>query len=248
MKIFEGIEYYDIEEISEDYLINYTQIDVKLLLEEGKINGKIFENKWYADKEAIDNYIKLFLNEKYFTFGPLKVDLRNIKINGTILDIGGGGEAVIEQFMGEKVVAIDPSKRELEEAPDSGALNIIMDAKDLKFLDKTFDSVSSFFTMMYIPNADHKKIFEEIYRILKINGEFFLWDLRVPKRQNKDKKVYVVLLKIKIPEKIIDAGYGIRWEKEQDAHHFLKVGQDIGFEVLEQNIEDNIFYIKFRKI
>ncbi|MFX1326012.1 MAG: hypothetical protein ACFE8N_13750 [Promethearchaeota archaeon] len=53
MKIIERIKYYDIKEISEDIFKEYTQIDVKLLLEEGKINGKKIENKWYADKENI---------------------------------------------------------------------------------------------------------------------------------------------------------------------------------------------------
>jgi ubiquinone/menaquinone biosynthesis C-methylase UbiE len=169
-------------------------------------------------------------------------------MNGRILDIGGGGEGVIGQFMGDKVIAIDPSKRELEEAPKSGALNIIMNAKDLKFLDNTFDSASSFFTMMYIPIADHKKIFEEIHRILKKNGEFFLWDLKIPKRKNEENKIYVIILKVKTNGKIIDSGYGTKWEKEQHAKQFLQLGSDVGFEILEQKIEENVFFIKFKKV
>ena len=36
---------------------------------------------------------------------------------GSILDIGGGGEAVIGQIYGDNVLAIDISQEELDEAP-----------------------------------------------------------------------------------------------------------------------------------
>jgi len=247
MKKINNKKYFDVIEISEKFLKKKTEEEIVKLFEDGKINGKKFENEWHADNEAIEFYIKLFLNEKYLTIGPFEIDLTDVKMNGRILDIGGGG-GVIGQFKGDHVVAIDPSKRELEEAPKNKALNIVMDAKDLKFLDDTFDSVSIFFTMLYIPLNDHKKIFKEIYRVLKPNGELFLWDLIIPERKLVDKEIYVILLKIKIDQKIIDSGYGTKWEKEQDAYSFLKLGKDVGFEVLEQKIEEDMFFIKYKKI
>ena len=248
MKKIDDIEYFDVVEISERFLKRKTEEEIVKLFEDGKINGKKFENEWHADKEAIEFYIKLFLNDKYLTIGPFEIDLTGVKMNGRILDIGGGGEGVIGQFKGDQVVAIDPSKRELEEVPKSKALNIVMDAKDLKFLDDTFDSVSIFFTMLYIPLNDHKKIFKEIYRVLKPNGELFLWDLIIPERKMVEKEIYVILLKIKIDQKIIDSGYGTKWEKEQDAYFFLKLAKEVGFEVLEQKIEEDMFFIKYKKI
>lgn len=247
MKKINNKKYFDVIEISEKFLKKKTEEEIVKLFEDGKINGKKFENEWHADNEAIEFYIKLFLNEKYLTIGPFEIDLTDVKMNGRILDIGGGG-GVIGQFKGDHVVAIDPSKRELEEAPKNKALNIVMDAKDLKFLDDTFDSVSIFFTMLYIPLNDHKKIFKEIYRVLKPNGELFLWDLIIPERKLVDKEIYVILLKIKIDQKIIDSGYGTKWEKEQDAYSFLKLGKDVGFEVLEQKIEEDMFFIKYKKV
>ena len=68
------------------------------------------------------------------------------------------------------------------------------------FIDNTFDSATAFFTMMYIPLADHKKIFQEIYRVLKSNGKFFLWDLIIPNRKSNEKYIYLVYLKVKISE------------------------------------------------
>lgn len=67
---------------------------------------------------------------------------RQLSIGG-ILDIGGGGEGVIGLCYGEKVVAIDLRKDELEQAPD-GPLKIVMDAKELSFLEDSFDAVASF--------------------------------------------------------------------------------------------------------
>ena len=56
-------------------------------------------------------------NNKDIYFSKLHtVDLTNLKLNGRILDIGGGGEGVIGQFAGPHVIAIDPSERESEEA------------------------------------------------------------------------------------------------------------------------------------
>lgn len=248
MKKIDGLEYYNASEITEKFFLKQTEDEIKALLEEGKINGKKIEDEWYANKEEIESYIKIFQNEKYFPVGPIKIDLTDIKMEGRILDIGGGGEGIIGQFKGEDVIAIDPSKRELEEAHKSKALNIIMDAKDLKFLDHTFDSVSAFFTMMYIPLTDHKKVFQEIYRTLKVGGEFFLWELKIPKREDDEKEVYLIILKVKFYDKVIDTGYGTKWNKEQDANHFLDLAKDIGFLISEQKLDKHIFYLRFRKV
>jgi len=69
-----------------------------------------------------------------------------------ILDIGGGGEGIISQVYGDKVVAIDISKNELNEAPKNDSLKLIMDARQLKFLDEQFDTVTSFFTFIETTN------------------------------------------------------------------------------------------------
>jgi len=47
--------------------------------------------------------------------------------------------------MGEKVIAIDFKKEELLETAD-GPLKIIMDARELKFLDESFQTVTAFFS------------------------------------------------------------------------------------------------------
>ena len=67
------------------------------------------------------------------------------KLTGSILDIGGGGEAVIGQIYKDRVTAIDNCKEELEEAPDCCSKQL-MDATELSFPDDSFDNVTFFYT------------------------------------------------------------------------------------------------------
>ncbi len=152
---------------------------------------------------------------------------------------------------GPNVVSIDYRKSELEEAleaGDTGSLKIIMDAKDLKFLDNTFDMVTAFFSVMYMPKGDHKTIFEEIYRVLKKEGEFLIWDPIIPKKQDKEKEIFAVLMKIIIKDKEIITGYGTRWNKEQEISHFIDLVKKIGFKILEQKGEEEYFFLRLQKI
>ena len=47
---------------------------------------------------------------------PLVVNLEQLALEGRLLDIGGGGEGIIGRLGGDRVIAIDASHRELEEA------------------------------------------------------------------------------------------------------------------------------------
>ena len=94
---------------------------------------------------------------------------------------------------------------------------------------------------------DKKKIMEEGKRVLKPGGDFLLWDLTIPERSIEEKDIILVILNVKFKDKILDTGYGVKWDKIQDANHFMDLGKVVGFEVLEQQEEKNIFYIKFRK-
>ena len=71
--------------------------------------------------------------ENIFFLEKQEVVVNHFDAAGLILDIGGGGEGVIGQLKGNQVIAIDPNKRELEEAAN-GPLKIVMDAADFSFL------------------------------------------------------------------------------------------------------------------
>jgi len=82
---------------------------------------------------------------------------------------------------------------------------------------------------------------------LKKDGEFVLWDLTIPNRGNIKKDIYGVRLNVKINDKIIESGYGILWNKEQDMDHHSDLAKDIGFKILKKEEEKDTFYLRFRK-
>ncbi len=193
------------------------------------------------------NFVVFIMEEKIQFIDLHKIDLTAVELKGRILDIGGGGEGIIGQLKGEQVVAIDRRKSELKEAAPGDYLKIIMDAKDLKFLDETFDTTTAFFTLMYIPLSEHRKIFQEIYRVTKKGGEFVIWDFKIPKRDISDKDFYGLYLEVKIEDKEISTGYATKWDKEQDLEYYLKLGAAIGFKSVEKKITNEVFYLRFQK-
>jgi hypothetical protein len=46
-------------------------------------------------------------DERILSIDLQKIDLKGFNHKGKILDIGGGGEGIIGQILGEKVIAID---------------------------------------------------------------------------------------------------------------------------------------------
>ena len=184
---------------------------------------------------------KIFFTEKQY------VELEPKKNTGKILDIGGGGEAIIAQLYEEGVVSIDLSEEELKEAPVNEALKIIMDARDMDFLADQFEMVTSFFTLMYIDNEDLEKVFAEVKRVLKPNRSFLIWDLNIPPRKQAEEEIYAVQLEVEFKNQTIETGYGVRWQdKKQDMDNFIKIAQDNNFSVLEKQQGENNFYLELR--
>lgn len=164
-----------------------------------------------------------------------------------ILDIGGGGEGVIGLCCGRRVIAIDTRKDELEEAPE-GPLKIVMNAAELSFLDNYFDAATSFFTLMYISKEQQKKVFDEIFRVLKKDGEFILWDTVIPEYDGGIKDIFVIELEIITPVKKIKTGYGVSMKnKKQDMDYFIRLGEQAGFTIIQKENQGHIFKITFRK-
>jgi len=247
-----GKKFFTIYEISNLLKKEFTPDDIKLRIENEELPGLKIDNEWHINKGTVDFLVDVMINKKIdwsriFAIKEQKVNLSNIRLEGLILDIGGGGQGVIGQFKKDKVIAIDHNKRELEEAPEGG-LKIIMDAGELKFLNNTFDTVTSFFTFMYIPKSEHQKIFKEIYRVLKKDGNLVLWDVIIPKRENQIYEMFSLPLKIKTNDKELDAGYGVFWgKKEQNSEYFQELSKKVGFSEVEFISDDQIFYLRVKK-
>jgi len=168
--------------------------------------------------------------------------------NGFILDVGGGGEGVIGQLKGKDVVAIDFREEELLEAAD-GPLKIIIDARDLKFLDESFLTATAFFSLMYLKeNDDQLNVFQEVARVLKQGGKFHIWDLDLAEIPETDKAFYIIHMRYKTGEEYKETGYGMRWPKEpRGIKDYLETAKTVGLIEDTIRLEGNTFYLCLRK-
>ncbi len=187
--------------------------------------------------------------DRIYTFPTLDVVVDDFPARGLILDIGGGGEGVIGQLKHQQVVAIDLIKRELEDAPSKPLLRIVMDARDLKFLDDDFSTATVFFTFMYIAAADHEQVCKELFRVLAPGGRLLIWDVIFPKRVEEKKDIAMFPLKIKLPGKEIHTGYGAKWpDNEQGIDHYIALAKKAGFEVITQKEHEGWFFLELMKL
>ena len=134
------------------------------------------------------------LKKTHFVYPLVRWELEPFPYQGHILDIGGGGEGVIGSLMGPDVIAIDIQEDELLEAPD-GPLKIIMDARDLQFLDGSFQTATAFFSLMYLKTReDQLRVLREISRVLGSGGILHLWEIDLGHKPDTEYEIYIVHL------------------------------------------------------
>jgi len=163
-------------------------------------------------------------------------------IQGSILDIGGGGEGVIGRIYQSQVTAIDIRLDELNEAPD-GFTKRVMDATKLEFDACTFDNATSFYSFMYIEKEDHVRVLKEIHRVLRPGGRLLIWDADI---QTADP--FLVELDIDANGSKIHTTYGIYKEDGfQNAEYFVGISQKTGFSLVNQESAQDQFFLHFKK-
>ena len=187
-------------------------------------------------------------DNEFYVFDTVELEIKNLDTDGFILDIGGGGEGVIGRLKGKDVVAIDNRKEELEETGD-GPLKIVMDARDMKFLDSSFGTATMFFSMMYMKSQeDHQKVLSEAWRVLKPGGTLHIWDIDISQRPHTDKEFYLVRLRYRIGKYEAGIGYGMRWPADyRSVEYYVRLAQDAGFQHLSKERKMHIFYLVFVK-
>ena len=176
------------------------------------------------------------------------VPVDDFPAKGLILDIGGGGWGVIGQLKGPQVVAIDISKKELLEAPPGPLLKIVMDARELKFLDGTFSTATVFFTFMFMSPRDHDQVFRELARVLAPGGRLLIWDCVLPRLDDPLKRYALITVTFKLPGKEVNASYGTYLVPGgQGLGHFEDVARTAGFTVVSKRSVQDWFFLELIK-
>lgn len=164
---------------------------------------------------------------------------------GRVIDIGGGGEGVIAQVGGASVVAMDKYLSEIDEARgySPNAQWLVADGTAMPFESHCFDHATVFFSGMYMTDDVKEKVFREASRMLKKDGELWIWDARMaPKGE-----VFAIRLGVDIPgNRTINTTYGVRAKIQTPASVSSQL-REAGFD--PQTITDNRhwFLIKARK-
>jgi len=185
--------------------------------------------------------------ERLHRYDLQSIVLEDFDAEGYVLDIGGGGEGVIGQLKPHQVVAIDLSARELLGAPP-GPLKIVMDATDLKFLDATFQTATSFFTLMYMKPEDQVKALGELFRVLRPGGRLLVWDVILTARFDPVKDIAVFPMHIRMPDRVIETGYGTFFpDAPHDVPYFVGLARRAGFEVVTERNAGRTFSLELRR-
>jgi SAM-dependent methyltransferase len=176
-----------------------------------------------------------------------EMKLEDFPAEGLILDIGGGGEGVIGRLKGKQVVAIDLYAWGMNRTPP-GPLKLVMDATDMKFLDASFGTVTSFFTLMYMKPQAQEKALREVYRVLKPGGRLRIWEVALPALSDPKKDIVLYPFRFILPNETVETGYGTPLPKNpMDAQYYSTLVKAAGFAVEELGVEQNRFTLVARK-
>ena len=164
-------------------------------------------------------------------------------LTGSILDIGGGGEAVIGQIYKDRVTAIDNCEEELEEAPDCCSKQL-MDATELLFSNDSFDNVTFFYTLMYMTAEEQWKSIREAARVLKAGKWMHIWDCDI---RSAYPEPFVIDLDIKSGTHKIHTAYGIVKRDAQSSDSIVHLLENAGLRIESLQEKDGQFHIQCRK-
>lgn len=168
-------------------------------------------------------------SDRLFYVDHAEIEVLEFPSKGWVLDVCGGGEGIIGRMKGSNTISIDLNVSELIEAP-GGPLKIQMNAGEMKFLDGTFSTAAAFFGFMFIPIKHHKKVVEEIYRVMQHGGKVYVWDSILPTRNGIHNPYVAIGLKIQLAGVTIETGYGTKWPPfELNSNYYRTLATEAGF-------------------
>ena len=196
-------------------------------------------------EKGYDKIADWYYQDRLKTRGTLRF-LKKIKKDlpkeGKVLDIGCGvGYPVAKHFdkEGYSVTGIDISSKMLKIAKEKipNAKFLKKDMLEMKFPDNSFDIVISILSILHISKKYHKKLFKNIYRILKPNGRIIIGMTTLNDGEYTNQWVKGVKMFWSTSGKeeninlIKDSGFKIIWTKElgprKDKHIYILAKKEV---------------------
>ena len=165
--------------------------------------------------------------------------------SGSILDIGGGGEGVIAQVVGSKVIPVDKVLTEIEEARKKApnALWMVADGTRLPFQSESLDTATAFFSCMYMSDVTISVVICEVQRVLERGGEFWIWDVPMVSKS----QVFGIRLLVDTGVNKVRTVYGVK-AKDQSVDTLCQSLNQAGFESEIVTNQRHWFLIRARRI
>jgi demethylmenaquinone methyltransferase/2-methoxy-6-polyprenyl-1,4-benzoquinol methylase len=114
--------------------------------------------------------------------GSLELITKYLRVNqeDIIVDMGGGTGYFAKYLEPQvkQVIVIDPSLKMLQKINKHSIEKIWGTAEKISISDKSVDKVVLINTFHHIPEEYHKPVLEEIYRILKTQGQLFIIEVQ----------------------------------------------------------------------
>ncbi len=166
------------------------------------------------------------------------------ELDGSILDVGGGGEGIIGRIYGMQVTAIDNRQEELDEAPDV-CRKLCMDATALRFAPASFDHVTFFFSLLYMDATTQARAIAEAVRVLRPGGSVRIWDAVV---QQAYPEPFLIELDIAANGARVHTTYGIvKRDGAQDADTVCAMCEENGLTLRRREAAGGTFALTFTK-
>lgn len=168
------------------------------------------------------------------------------KFEGRILDIEPGTHSIVSEQTKKPVAVIDSSEFDLRQL-DTKSLKILMKAADMKFIDETFHTITSFCSLNRMKAEQHSAIFSEAFRVLKTNGQFHVWDILIPESKYEATDSIICRIKAKIRHKTMTDEYIILHTAGKGTAYYTALAKKAGFQVKKIVKSNNTFHLIFSK-
>ena len=166
-----------------------------------------------------------------------KIELKKLRQEGLIIDIGGGGEGLVSRIETSRVCAVDINLNKIRETMIYGQASqwILSDGRMLSVQDERFNVATLWFSLGYIQDKNSKaQVLGEVARVLRRLGYISIIAAKITCSEPR----FVMRALFHFPDgSVSKMSYGMDGKQKQDSKTVVELLQETGFSNITS--EDN---------